>query len=79
MVKRQKGGEYAGVLEFEGRSGDDPDVVAWLAEHRATNGGKIRVSQGAKGVRVAFSKESDMAFWKARSDGTLKAKRPPGA
>ncbi len=75
MVKRQKLDEFTGVLEFEGRTGDDPEVASWLADHKARNGGKIRVSQGGKGVRVAFSKEADMAFWKARADQSAKAKR----
>ena len=30
--------------------------MQWLAEHKAQNGGKIRVSRGSTGVRVAFSK-----------------------
>ncbi len=75
MVKRRQVGEFAGVLEFEGLTGDDPDVASWLAEHKAKNGGKIRVSQGAKGIRVAFSKESDMASWKLRADQALKARK----
>lgn len=68
MVKRQKVDEFAGVLEFEGRTAADPEVVAWLADHKARNGSKIRVSMGGKGVRVAFSKEADMALWKARAE-----------
>lgn len=76
MVKRRREEEIAGVLEFEGRTGEDPEVLGWLADHKARNGGKIRVSQGAKGVRVAFSKDADMALWKARSDQAAKAKKP---
>lgn len=75
MVKRHKVEEIAGVLEFEGKTGEDPDIISWLAEHKARNGGKIRLSQGGKGIRVAFSKESDMALWKARSDQAAKARK----
>ncbi len=67
MVKRRKEEEIVGVLEFEGRTNEDPDVLTWLADHKAQNRGKIRVSQGGKGVRVAFSKAADMAFWQARA------------
>ena len=75
MVKRQKVEDFAGVLELEGRTAEDPEVVTWLAEHKARNGGKIRVSKGGKGLRVAFAKEADMAFWKARSDQAAKARK----
>jgi hypothetical protein len=67
MVKRRKEEEIVGVLEFDGRTSEDPEVLTWLADHKAKNGGKIRVSQGSKGVRVAFSKAADMAFWQARA------------
>ena len=67
MVKRRKEDDPAGVLEFEGRTAEDPEVVEWLAEHKARNGGKIRVSQGGTGVRVMFGKEADMAVWKERA------------
>ena len=77
MVKRRKEEDIAGVLEFHGRTSEDPEVVAWLAEHKAQNGGKIRVSRGGKGVRVAFSKEADMALWKARSEQAGKGKKSP--
>lgn len=73
MAKRRKEEEVVGVLEFEGRTSEDPEVLEWLADHRARNGAKVRVSQGGKGVRVMFSKEADMAYWKARSDQLLKA------
>jgi hypothetical protein len=69
MVKRQKEEEMVGVLEFKGRTSQDPEVIKWLAEHKARNGGKIRVSRGSTGVRVAFSKAADMAWWQARSEG----------
>ncbi len=42
MVKRRKQEDIAGVLEFEGRTSEDSEVVAWLAEHKAQKGGKIR-------------------------------------
>ena len=77
MVKRRKEEEIVGVLEFEGKTSEDPEVITWLADHKAQNGGKIRVSQGGKGVRVAFSKEADMALWQARSDHEAKTKRSP--
>ncbi len=77
MVKRRKEEEIVGVLEFEGRTSADPEVVAWLAEHKMQKGGKIRVSQGGKGVRVAFSKEADIALWKARSEQQAKRKSSP--
>ena len=73
MVKRRKEEEIVGVLEFEGRTSEDPDVIQWLADHKAQNGGKLRVSRGSTGVRVAFSKAADMAAWQAR------AKRSPRA
>ena len=50
MVKRRKEEEIVGVLEFEGRTSEDPEVMYWLAEHKAQNGGKIRVSRGSTGV-----------------------------
>ena len=75
MVKRRKEEPIVGVLEFEGKTSEDPEVVTWLAEHKAQNGGKIRLGQGSKGVRVAFSKEADMALWKARSQQSAKPKK----
>ena len=77
MVKRRKEEEIVGVLEFEGRTSEDPEVMKWLAEHKAQNGGKIRVSRGSTGVRVAFSKAADMALWQARSQQGGKGKRSP--
>ena len=63
MVKRRKEEEIAGVLEFEGRTSDDPELVGWLADHKARNGGRLRVGQGVRGVRVMFGREADMAWW----------------
>ncbi len=40
MVKRRKQEDIAGVLEFEGRTSEDPEIVAWLAEHKARKGAK---------------------------------------
>jgi len=77
MVKRRKEDPIVGVLEFEGKTSEDPEVLTWLAEHKAQNGGKIRLGQGSKGVRVAFSKEADMAVWEARSEQALKRPKPP--
>ncbi|MFC7738520.1 hypothetical protein ACFQX4_22520 [Roseomonas sp. GCM10028921] len=67
MIKRRKQEEIAGVLEFAGHSSDDRTFKQWLADHKGRNGGNLRVSKGATGVRVMFSKEADMAFWKERS------------
>ena len=75
MVKRRKEEEIVGVLEFQGRTSEDPEVMKWLAEHKARNGGKIRMSRGSTGLRVAFSKDADMAFWKARSEQEAKGRR----
>ncbi len=77
MVKRRKEEEIVGVLEFAGRTSEDPEVMSWLAEHKAQNAGKIRVSRGSTGVRVAFSKAADMAAWQARSERESKGKRSP--
>lgn len=75
MVKRRKEEDIAGVLEFEGRTSEDLTFMDWLEDHKARSGGKIRVSQGGKGVRVMFSKESDMDLWKARSEQAAKQKK----
>ena len=75
MVKRRKEEEIAGVLEFKGLSSEDPEVVGWLAEHRANKGGKIRVSQGGTGVRVMFSDKADMALWGARAEQAARGKK----
>ena len=77
MLKRRKEEKIVGVLEFEGRTSEDPEVMKWLAEHKAKNGGKIRVGRGSTGVRVAFSKAADMALWQARSEQGGKRKRSP--
>ena len=76
MVKRVKQEDMAGVLEFEGRTSDDPEFKAWMEDHRARKAGKIWVSLGGKGVRVMFSKETDMAYWRARAEKGDKAKGP---
>ncbi len=77
MVKRRKEEDFAGVLEFEGLTSGDPDFKDWLDDHKARNGGKIRVSQGGKGVRVMFSKEADLASWKSRSEQAAKGRKVP--
>jgi hypothetical protein len=76
VVKRRRQEEIAGVLEFEGQTPEDPEFKKWMEDHRSRNGGKVRVSQGGTGVRVMFSKEADMAFWKARYDQALRGKKP---
>ena len=68
MVKRRKEPEIAGVLEFEGLTRESPTIIGWLADHKAQSGGLIRVSQGAKGVRLIFGKEADLASWKKRAE-----------
>lgn len=72
MVKSRKQEEIAGILEFDGRASDDPELLEWVADHRARNGGTIRISRGAKGTRVMFSKEADMALWKQRAEKRAK-------
>ncbi|WP_043836209.1 hypothetical protein [Muricoccus aerilatus] len=79
MVKRRKQEEIAGVLEFAGCSDEDPTFKRWVAEHRAQNGGNLRMSKGATGVRVMFSKEADMAFWKERSEAEAKDRKSHAA
>ncbi|MCQ8278320.1 hypothetical protein NFI95_07635 [Acetobacteraceae bacterium KSS8] len=75
MVRRHKVEEVVGVIEFEGRTQEDPVLQEWIADHRARNGGKIRLSQGGKGTRVMFSKAADMQFWQSRSDQLEKGRR----
>jgi hypothetical protein len=79
MVRRRKEEEIAGVLEFEGLATEDPELLEWLADHRNRNGGKVRVSQGGKGARVMFARDADMAFWKARSEQSIKRKKASAA
>jgi hypothetical protein len=55
MVKDIKEKGMAGALEFENFRKDDPQLQVRLEEHRARNGGKLRVGLGGKGVRVACS------------------------
>jgi hypothetical protein len=64
MVKRIKEEGMAGALEFEGMSRDDVQLQEWLDEHRARNGGKIRVGLGGKGVRVMFARDADLQYWR---------------
>ena len=66
MVKRRKEEAPVGILEFEGRTAEDPEVVEWLADHRLRKGGKIRLGKGGKGLRVMFSEAADMEIWKSR-------------
>ena len=75
MVKRHKEEEIVGVLEFAGRSAEDPELMKWLADHKAQNGGKIRLSRGSTGARVAFSKAADMSSWQRWSEQADKARR----
>jgi hypothetical protein len=64
MVKRVKQEDMAGALELEGIGKDDPRLQQWLEEHRGRNGGKIRVGLGGKGVRIIFSREADLSYWR---------------
>ena len=66
MVKRIKQEDMAGALELEGVGKDDPRLQTWLEEHRSRNGGKLRVGLGARGVRIMFSREADLEYWKQR-------------
>jgi hypothetical protein len=75
VVKRRKEEEIAGILEFDGRDAEDPEFLEWVADHKARNGGKIRVSKGGKGVRVMFSKDADMVLWQRRSEASIKGKK----
>jgi hypothetical protein len=77
MAKRRREEDIAGVLEFQGLTSEDPELADWLADHRSRNGGKVRVSQGGKGIRVTFAKEADMAFWRARSEQPALRKKFP--
>ena len=79
MVKRRKQEEISGVLEFAGFSSEEPTFKRWVAEHRAQNGGNLRISKGATGVRVMFSKEADMAFWKDRAEAEAKERKTHAA
>ena len=79
MVKRRKQEEIAGVLEFAGTSAEDPTFKRWLAEHRVQNGGNVRMSKGAIGVRMMFSKEADMTFWRERPEAEAKDRKPHAA
>ncbi|TPG58043.1 hypothetical protein EAH89_08725 [Roseomonas nepalensis] len=79
MVKRRKQEEIARVLEFAGFTSEDPTFKRWVAEHRAQNGGNLRMSKGATGVRVMFSKEADMTFWKERSEAEAKDRKSHAA
>ena len=66
-MKRRKPDEIVGVLEFKGTTRESPEILQWLADHKSQSGGTVRLSQGATGCRVAFSKEADLARWKDRS------------
>ena len=79
MVKRRKDEDIAGVLEFKGRSSDDPEFVAWLTEHKDAGGGKIRVAQGGTGVRVMFSDKADMATWSTRAEQLTRGRKLAGS
>jgi hypothetical protein len=77
MVKRRKEENIAGVLEFAGPASEDAEFMEWIADHKARNLWKIRVGQGAKGIRVMFTKETDMALWKARLKSCEGQEFPP--
>lgn len=73
MVKRIKQEDMAGALELEGVGKDDARLQQWLDEHRARNGGKLRVGLGGKGVRIIFSREADLKYWQQHYVGRDKA------
>ena len=79
MVRRHKPEEFAGALEFQGRTEEDEVFKAWMAEHRAGKGGKIRVGLGATGVRVMFHKDADLTLWKERHEGASRIKKAAGS
>ncbi len=54
---------------FAERSAYDPEFTTWLADHRAGDGGKVRVGKGGTGVRVVFSEATGMA-WQRKPDKT---------
>ena len=62
MVKR---------IKQEGIGKDDTRLQHWLEEHRARNGGKLRVGLGGKGVRVMFARDADLAYWRAHYSARL--------
>ena len=64
MVKRSKQEDMAGALELKGVGKDDPRLQRWLEEHRARNGGKLRVGLGSQGVRIIFGREADLDYWR---------------
>jgi hypothetical protein len=64
VKKRPKQEDMAGVIELEGIGKEDPRLAQWLEEHRARNGGKVRVSLGGKGVRVVFARGVDLEYWR---------------
>ena len=64
MVKRIKQEDLAGALELQGISKDDPQLQQWLEGHRGRNGGKLRVGLGGRGVRIIFSREADLKYWR---------------
>ena len=51
IVKRRKVEDVAGVLEFEVRTAEDPEIATWLAEHRARkeHGGRGDPTKRPKG------------------------------
>ncbi len=77
MVKRVKAEDVAGVIEFKARTSEDPEFLTWMANHKARNGGKVRVSRGATGVRVMFSKSADMELWRQWSAQASGEKKRP--
>ena len=79
MVKRRKQEDVAGVLELQGRTSEDPELMAWLAEHKTRKGGKIRVSVGGTGVRLMFSEAADLTAWSARAEQAPRGKKPAAA
>lgn len=65
-MKRRKQDEIVGVIEFPGTTRESPAIMDMMAEQKPHNVGKIRVSQGGTGCRVAFSSQADLERWRPK-------------
>lgn len=64
MVRRVKQADMVGAIDLEGVGKDDPRLATWLEEHRSRNGGKLHVGLGGRGVRIVFSRQVDLEYWR---------------